>query len=545
MSPTNSLSFTDAPEYKLTKLRNLLGQPEREMSVITKLWVSQLELAESRNERAIITMLLKMLERVSFDLPTELQVYLLYGRAVLLNLEEENAKAADLYQQALDFLTASTENNEGFDRVYLFALLRIKKGLMLLSQDKIAEAEALLLPNFVLVREKGHRTIEALALFGLGSIAVRKGELALALNHLQTALAIFRETHNILRIADVLNSLGQVYNFQNRYQDSIRTLEECISLRTAMGNSRDLGRTYASLGSAYYRLGQYNKCADAIKLAYALFKQNNNRTSTIIACLNLAISYFESNQAEKALPYAQEGVEITRSLNDGLLSGSALAVLAKCLALRGEGQSAKNFLQETLAMAPEVEKRDINNSGTFYSHVGQALLLLAENEAEFQQALSYVRLALSKFTKLGDLDTQLRITGIPAKIILDNLVRVKDNFNSEAVGQILGLWWEKIQQAPENKTLDYGEYLIKYGHWLRQSGNLAQSYQVYGFGLPKLTPPISAQANLTRGGLLAKIAEIAPPTDKKSLLEKAQLFLKKGNAPSARQKEISKLLKDL
>jgi tetratricopeptide (TPR) repeat protein len=541
----SKISSIATPEYRLTELRTLLNQPNLALTEVVTLWVAQLELAESRNERAIIVMLLKMLERSNFALPLELQIYQLYGRAVLLDLEGEMTKSAHLYQQGLELLTLPSGGNLAVEPDFLQAKLIIQKALAILSLDKIEEAENLLLKGLETVKRRNQTTAEGLALLGLGSIAMRKGDLVFAYDNFQTALAIFRATKNNLRIADTLNALGQVYNFQNRYQQSIPILEECISLRNAMSNSRDLGRTYASLGSAYYRLGQYSKCIDTLTLAYTLFKQNNNRNSVIVVNTNIAIAYFEINQADRASRHATEALEIARPLEDNLLLGLTLSVLAKCLALQGETEQALPIFQEAQTLTIALEKRDVNNSGTLYSHLGQALLLLAEQESEYQTALEYFQSALVRFVKLGDLDTQLRITTIPAKIILDNLGNLKNNSGSASINRILNLWWGVIQKLPENKGSELAPYLIKYAERLNRRNSFIQSYQVYLAGLNKLTPPISADSYLNRAELLLKVTQIAPSLEKKVWLEKALTMLKNGKAPSGRQKEVSKLLKSL
>lgn len=547
MSHLPGSSANSRTDYKLNELTTLLHDLSKNPKPLVELWVEQFELAEIRNERLVLNLLIKMLERTIQELPPELKIYRLYGQATLAKLEGNYINSFDLLQQGLDFLTSLVK--ESFVYIspdLLQALLKIGQGDCLILQDKIEAGEKLIGPHLETVQRYNHRRAEGIALLSIAQASRNQGDLDKTLSYTTQALNFFKEIGDKLKEADAYNSLAYYHITRKNYHEALQLLENVIGIRSALGNRRDLGAAYHALMEVSYNLGQYQKAMEAAHLAINLYRQSNNSSDLARATTNVAICLYEMKQPAKAIEYANQSVEVCRLTKRPFALAIALAVLAKNAAALGDEERAAKAIDEAKSVFAELgEKDNLHSRAVWHSHLGQALLLQAKTEGDYREVLAYVRQSIKDFSTIGYLDNQFKVADQHAKIILEDLTRAKASRASSSIGELLYIWREMLHKEPEEYFVKNLNNLLVYADWLAQGAKLVESYQVYTVVFSKMKEPPSRMEKVERGELLLKVAEIAPESAKKGLLEESLNLLKEGGASHSRQKEVAKLLKRL
>ena len=113
--------------------------------------------------------------------------------------------------------------------------------MALFYQGQPTQAENLLAESLPMLREAQDAWAVARALFGLGKVALQRGELVRAMDLLQESLRIARERRDRGQMAECVEAIAFVAGARGQGEEAARLLGAAESLRQAIGQLRAPG----------------------------------------------------------------------------------------------------------------------------------------------------------------------------------------------------------------------------------------------------------------------------------------------------------------
>ncbi len=165
------------------------------------------------------------------------------------------------------------------------------------------------------------------ALTNIGSVKLQMMEfedakeifLEVLTNFEKDMLADNQELKPPVQLPTIYNNLGVVYHNLEEYDTAIDYYQRGILVARRMPTEqRNLGNLLNNLGRTYDNLGRFDEAFEAINEALELRKMLGNRHGIASSYRNLAMHYLASDQTDKALTYAYEGLALAEEV--GVLS---------------------------------------------------------------------------------------------------------------------------------------------------------------------------------------------------------------------------------
>lgn len=154
--------------------------------------------------------------------------------------------------------------------------------------------------------------------------------------------------------AELLTTLGTVYNNLSRYEEARELKEEALENRLAADPSdrRDLAADLNNLGRLHYDLGDYAAAEDRFRAALAMWRRLGDEEAAVTGLRNLAAALNQSGRHEEALELHGRLLEAQRRLfgEDHVEVGKSLHGLAVLYRHRGEPELAEPLLRQALAI---------------------------------------------------------------------------------------------------------------------------------------------------------------------------------------------------
>lgn len=235
----------------------------------------------------------------------------------------------------------------------------------------------------------------------LAAIAATVGESATALDHLNTALAIFEQYDRQREIAHVCCNLGDLYLRRAEYTLAQAALRRSLSIAEPMGDIPGMSVAFGNLGMLSARFGDLSEAEAYYRRALALAEQVNDPVYISLWHSYLAAALQDQGRLDEAKASLRQALAASRATNITPCTGFALVVL-------GQLRIAQALLmQRSNASSPGAAKEQRSAS---YLHLLQrartslqrALALEgleAETRTEGQLALAQASLLL------GEIDT--------------------------------------------------------------------------------------------------------------------------------------------
>jgi tetratricopeptide (TPR) repeat protein len=123
------------------------------------------------------------------------------------------------------------------------------------------------------------RRDEGTALMNLGVAYLHLRDAACALNYLDQALAIARETGNRRREGGVYENMAIAHGTLGDYPRSVECLKRAAVIAREIGDSAGEGGVLCNLGVAYAQLGDYSRAIDSAQAALAILEQMDHPNS--------------------------------------------------------------------------------------------------------------------------------------------------------------------------------------------------------------------------------------------------------------------------
>ena len=172
------------------------------------------------------------------------------------------------------------------------------------------------------------------ALAGSGAIATRLGDLDLAQERKEAALALGREVADELWIARELSDLGTIAAMREEYEAASELFEESAALFRKLDVPSRLGTVLSNLGHIASQRGDYEL---AIKYTEeALELESSHKQNQAISSYNLGSHNLQAGHLEQARDWLERTVALTLELGFKEVMAYALAAFARLCLLEGD-----------------------------------------------------------------------------------------------------------------------------------------------------------------------------------------------------------------
>jgi serine/threonine protein kinase/tetratricopeptide (TPR) repeat protein len=246
----------------------------------------------------------------------------------------------------------------------------------------------------------------------LAIIAATKGQVAQGLEHLQAALAIYRQDEHQQEIAFVCTNLADLYLRQAAYAQAQAMLRQAYALVEKMGDTPNLSIVYINLGVLAARQGHTVDAETWYRRALTLAEQMKDLFYTSLFHGYVAMALIDQGQLEQAKRLLLPALQISRAQRLVQCSAFALVVLAhlhiaRARASHGQPEIAHGWLVRARlslqrALVSGKEEAELRIEGCLA--LAEVLFLSGNLEAAEQQA----RTALSDAHTQGIVWLRLR-----------------------------------------------------------------------------------------------------------------------------------------
>jgi tetratricopeptide (TPR) repeat protein len=247
-----------------------------------------------------------------------------------------------------------------------------------------------------LYRETGNRQGEGRTLNDIGGVYKCLGQYQEALECLEEALAISREIGDRQCEVSALNNIGEAYESSSQYSEALKHLEEALAISREVGDRQGEGQTLANIGWVYTDLGQYQDALKYSEEALAISRETGDRRVEGRAFNTIGTVYFHLKQYQEALGYFEKALAARREAGDRRGEASTLGNIGLMYDDLGQDQKALKYQEEALATKREIGDRQ--GEALTLSNIG----LLYDFHGDHQKGLDYYKEALAVAREIGD-----------------------------------------------------------------------------------------------------------------------------------------------
>jgi tetratricopeptide (TPR) repeat protein/CHAT domain-containing protein len=275
------------------------------------------------------------------------------------------------------------------------------------------EWERLLQPALEVARALGDRQGEAQTLTNLGNVYQFQGRWEEAIANYEKALEIFRKLGDRHGEAQTLTNLGNVYQLQGRWEEAIANYEKALEIFRELGDHQGEGKTLNNLGSVYLQQGRWEEAIANYEKALETFRALGDRHGEGKTLNNLGLVYADQGRWEEAIACYEKALEIFRALGDRHSEGATLTNLGSVYRLQGRWEEAIANYEKALETFRALgdrhgEAQTLTNLGNVYQLQGrwEEAIACYEKDLEICRALGDRHGEALALMNLGNVYTQ-------------------------------------------------------------------------------------------------------------------------------------------
>lgn len=136
-----------------------------------------------------------------------------------------------------------------------------------------------------------------------------------SMDYNQEALAIYEEEGDIFYQALVNNNIGGSYIRKKDFEQAALHLEKAIDLATGLNAIDITGDAKSKMSHVYMHREDYPSAIRILKEALAIHDKNKQALARVENLATIAIAYNKMNRPQLALPYIDEGISLSASIN--------------------------------------------------------------------------------------------------------------------------------------------------------------------------------------------------------------------------------------
>lgn len=373
--------------------------------------------------------------------------------------------------QTQEELLEKLETAEQIDKAHIYnELARINLGRNPDVADEYAHIAGLLATEYNLKNELG------LSYKYRGIVAYFKSNDVIATSFYEQALAIFRETQNLLEISNIYNNMANIYFNRQEFQQALELHKQALSVREEFNNSRliiasliNIGNIHStlnqlaladsvyrraldinrlvlpdevnpilllSLGRVLISIGNYDEAKEMYAEAYINAEKQGNIRDIFTVNNNVGNFYLGRGDYILALEYYNRAFEAAKSMNLKLQMASILLNIGNTFDFTGQPERALDFYLQSYPLF--LASNEVSGIASILVNIGAMYDRLNQPDSSlvyFQKSVDYIRdknypdlLAMS----LSFLGNQYRIMGNveDAKLILTEAFTLAESISA-------------------------------------------------------------------------------------------------------------------
>ncbi len=202
------------------------------------------------------------------------------------------------------------------------------------------------------------------------------GQITMAIDCYEQALAIDRETVNRVGKSSVLKGLGFCYYLRGQIPRAIGFYEQALAISRQDGDRNDEAVGLTGLGICYSYLGQAPRAIDLYEQALAIDREIGQRRDEAPNLANLGRQHAFLGQIPEAIDLYEQALAIDREFSSRQGEAVDLGQLGICYAAQGQTAKAIELYEQALAIHHEIGHRRgatavLNSLGRIHAALGQ------------------------------------------------------------------------------------------------------------------------------------------------------------------------------
>lgn len=214
-------------------------------------------------------------------------------------------------------------------------------------------AEEYLRPRLVVVDRGGDRAAGRRALNLYGVAAFELGQMEDADRAFSRALEWARADGDDLLIARAMNNLGQIANVRGAHESALSIYHLAIPVYQRLGNQRGLAETYHNMAISYRDLGQLERADECERRTIEYARDLPHHRLVALAQAGRADGALQTGDAALALAGAKRAAEDFARLGDPAGGADALRIQGSACAALARYTDAYEVLDRAIALAAQ------------------------------------------------------------------------------------------------------------------------------------------------------------------------------------------------
>lgn len=285
------------------------------------------------------------------------------------------------------------------------------------------------------------------AYWGIGHLQDMKGLSGEAIYSYLNAVKAFKESDNLLGVANVYSNIGDVYSRVGDYTTAISYLSQAKDIFIYEGTSADKAGIYRNIGIHYYKAGKYKESEDLLVQAEKAALEAKDYQLLSLVYNSFGVSYFKQKKYSEAKKSYRLTIQYADSLeNSNWHKALAYGNIGEALFYEGNNIEAKEWLSKAIVLG-QLEQRD----PTLVQNSRNLLAELYIKEKDYSNAIALLEEGLKGF------DANAVDNSINKSLVLMNEALLK------------------INEEVEPKYADVNQALIAYNQKLLEYNSRASS----------------------------------------------------------------------
>ncbi len=199
----------------------------------------------------------------------------------------------------------------------------------------------------------------------IGIIFNEKKQYDRALYYYNMSLDITMKKNDTKSISKIYNNMGVVYGNMLKDSLALKFFIKAARLNKKYKNYLWNSINYENLGRLYFKKDSVKKAFYYYKLAENMIIHHNFASSIPWLCNNYSYSYYNMQEYDKSIFYADSSYNYSKYLKNNTTLASALSLLKDAYSAKGDISNALYYANELLELKDTIHQKEKNNKIVF------------------------------------------------------------------------------------------------------------------------------------------------------------------------------------
>ncbi len=214
-----------------------------------------------------------------------------------------------------------------------------------------------------------------------------------ALALIQQAIDTARATNDTLPLADVTNSLGNIYKDMALFSQATDAYFEALKLWETRGDSSGISIAFGSIGLVYYFQKDWQKALEYCFKKVPVAEARNDLWELSKTYNTIAEIYNAKTSHDSALIYFRKGLLLNEQMNYPGMIAASYNYIASTFLLLSQPDSAEFYINKTMAIANQIEDTELI---AYYITLGNVLKTIGKPSAALPHLLKAYNIGREK-----------------------------------------------------------------------------------------------------------------------------------------------------